>query len=304
METSIQTSEVSVQIGVTRRGTPVSLDLVSEAHAVVSGATRSGKSQVMYSILGQLAGQAAVRVVGIDPTYVLLDPFTQRGVPEPLIALGADADGMLRVVDALEAELERRIALLRQMGTDKFDSFSAAFPMIVVVLEEFPGTVTFLADHDAGIPRGDKTPKKLKRLQSVVRRLVRESAKVGMRVFILAQRADAEIIGGDVRANLSARICLRLDDSAGLRMMFETIDPQEAKRVETFPPGTGFIRTSRLPFDKFRSYFVGDYRRYASHVRSCDPRVLQALRVDRAFRMQSADEFPQYGDPDRADDDW
>lgn len=286
---------IETPIGTDRYGRRVQLDWVAEAHHVIAGATRSGKSQLMYGMLGQLAGYSAVRVVGIDPSRVLLAPFTRRGVSEPLIALGGDVEGYWRVLESLLAEMERRLGMLDSLRVDKFDAFSSTFPLMVVVLEEFPGAVEAVADRDLGHSKRDE--KIGPRFQGAIRRLVRESAKIGFRVVILAQRADADIIGGNVRANLSVRICFRIDDSAGIRMMYESIDPDEMRLVEDFAPGRGFIRTARLPRAMFKSFFVGDYGVYRRHVESLDPRYLGDLRLDQVQREVIAETFPEVGDP-------
>lgn len=297
METTIPTSEITVDLGVTRRGLPVSLDLVEETHGIIAGSTNSGKSQLMYSFIAQLCTYSAVRLVGVDPSRVLLSPLTSRGVQEPLISLGSDLDRHVSVMEQLVREMDRRLLLLDKYGIDKFPAFSASFPLLVVILEEFPGLMGSLKIGDEEAGRGKGAPKRVLRVKTAVDKLVREGRKAGIRLFILAQRPDADIVGGDTRANLLTRLCLRIDDTSGLRMMFEGIEPSQEKAFKTMKPGVGYVRTQFQSFEKFRSFYVGDYGRYRQFVRATDPRYLADLRVDRAFRMQVVDEFPDLGDP-------
>jgi S-DNA-T family DNA segregation ATPase FtsK/SpoIIIE len=231
---------LSLPLGVTQGGTPVDFDLIGDAaHVAVQGQTRSGKSQFAYNLLGRLAGLEYVRVVGIDPSGLLLAPFAETG--EPLIALGqGDAGAGLDVLQAVKDEADTRIERMAPARIDKRDHFTTATPLWVVVLEEYPGILEAAADEDTAHGRkpGERVEPQVRRL---IRQLVAQSAKAGVRVFLMAQRAEASILDGAIRSNFGTRISLRVDNADSVRMLHPSADPAMCARVERFAPGVALI---------------------------------------------------------------
>lgn len=275
---------------------PIDLDLCSEAHFVVTGQTRSGKSVWFYSFLSQLAMMPHVRVVGVDFTDILLRPFRRRGFSDPWICTdGDDIPQTLRFMEDLKAEMDRRNRLLSGSIADKWDTFSPGFPLIVAVFEEFPGIISRCKLHDQA-ETDRKAPKMAPRFQALLSSLVAESAKAGIRIVLIAQRADAEIIGGAARENLPVRIAFKTGGSEAYRMLFPDIEAHEIESVKGQPPGVGVIETPRLTRRIFKGPFV-TYEKFVRHVESCDLNYLRDLAIDKKFRERVAEEFPGIGDP-------
>lgn len=294
--TQIVTDSTPLFVGDSLTTGPVHLDLCSEAHTIVAGQTRSGKSVWLYSFLSQLAGMPWVRVVGVDFTDILLRPFKNRGFTDPWICTdGADVPGMVQALTEIKAEMDRRNRALGQSGADKIAEFSPSFPLIVVVLEEFPGIVQRCRMRDQALT-DRKAPRLLPAFQSLVAALVAESAKAGIRLVLIAQRADADVIGGAARENVPVRIAFRQSSSEAYRMLYPDMETFERDAVAGQPPGVGVIETPRLLRQVFKGPFV-TYPQFLRHVQSCDLDYLRNLGLDRAFREQVADDFPEIGDP-------
>lgn len=272
---------------------PIHIDLASEAHCLITGQTRSGKSVFTYSVLSQLALMPHVRVVGVDFSGILLRPFAQR-IPDPRVVNGGDDVGAaIRMMAWLKSVMDRRNAALAETTFDKWGEFSSNFPLIVCVLEEFPGTVARIKAADAGVKSADRL---FPKWQSLVSSLMAESAKAGIRILMIAQRPDADVVGGAARENLPVRIAFKQSSSEAYRMMYPDISPDEVEQVKTQPPGVGLFESPRLARRVFKGPYV-DYSAYVRHVRSCDLDYLRDLAVDRDFRLRIADEFPEIGDP-------
>lgn len=211
----------------------LSIDLTDPWHVAVQGMTRSGKSVAVYGLLGGLARRSGVEVGGVDPTGLLLGPVRSSGrTPASRVATGtADLDGCAEVIEEYVAEMDRRIASeLLPSGRDALREFDASLPLLVVVLEEYPGTLEAIDTADKALKPADRIGP---RFRAAVSRLIAEGAKAGVRVVLLAQRMDASIIGGFARSNFGLRISLRVDaqgfamlhDSAGGR----ALDPSRFK---------------------------------------------------------------------------
>jgi S-DNA-T family DNA segregation ATPase FtsK/SpoIIIE len=287
---------LSLPLGVTQDGQPVAFDLIVDAaHVAVQGQTRSGKSQLAYNLLGRLAALPHVRVVGIDPSGLLLAPFAQAG--EPLIALGqADAERSLNVLRAVKTETDERIERMAPTRIDKLDHFTTDTPLWVLVLEEYPGILEAAQDEDTATGRkpGERTEPQIRRL---MRQLVAQSAKAGVRVFLMAQRAEASILDGASRSNFGTRISLRVDNADSVRMLHPSADPALCQRVEMFAPGVALIDSpghprviARGPITTYADYYqrVVTARREAARA--------QAARADPAGAGAARTAAPVFAD--------
>lgn len=286
-------------LGVSQYGKQVGVDLVKDAgHIAIQGKTRSGKSQASYNLLARVASNPAVRVVGSDPTEVLLAPFQDRLPEERHLVLGVDnqerTEEMLRWVKNLS---DRRISKMRELRIDKYELFSARFPLLLLVLEEFPGILEAADDQD--IIEDRKAGKKVgNRIRALVRQIAAQSAKAGVRILLLAQRAEANILGGNARSNFAIKMSLRVDEPESLKMLHPSATPEDCEAAGLFKPGQAFFDRPGDGRQIIRNHFVGEYRKYFDYVLSCDPKFLGNNRRDQAQREILADEFPAVGDVD------
>lgn len=289
---------IPIAIGWNDLGRPVGIDLARDAaHILIQGKTRSGKSQCTYNLLAQAGATAAVRVVGIDPTSVLLAPFAHRTPAESNVELGLqDFDKVLSVLQWVKDESDRRISLFWERRIDKVSSFSARLPLILLVLEEFPGIIEGAQDYDAtsGAKAADRIAP---RITSLVRQIAAQSAKAGVRMLLLAQRAEASIVGGNARSNFAVKMTLRVDEPESVRMLHPNATPEECAQVEGFMPGQGFFDQPGLRRQMIRTVRVGDYATYARFVEGSDLSFDTALRLDQDQRLTLAAEHPDGLDP-------
>lgn len=254
----VTTGSDPVVLGYDASGDPVLFDVTEAAHTAIQGMTRSGKSVLTYGLLSGLAHREDVVVVGCDPSGLLLAPWAEtsaRGAS--LIALGTgDLAAHAAVLDALTDEMDRRIGVLRALRTDKLDAMTAELPAVVVVLEEYPGLLgaARLADRDLAT-----------RIERSVGRLVKESAKVGFRLLVLAQRMSAKAIDTDDRSNFGSRITLRVDSAEAVTMLHDRDAAPPIAQVQAWPPGIGLVQRIAVPAILWRAC-VTDYPTYLERV--------------------------------------
>jgi S-DNA-T family DNA segregation ATPase FtsK/SpoIIIE len=267
-------------LGRRKLGGDLIVDLADPWHWIEQGMSRSGKTVLAYNVLAQVACHRDVAVAGVDPTGVLLGPWAEHPYDEWRANGGADLEAHVRVLRLIVAEMDRRIStyLGRATRLDKLDveHFTADLPLILVVLEEYPGELKQLRDFDSAQDR-----KRGERLEPTARaavgRLVAEGAKAGIRVLLLAQRADAEFIDGASRSNFGARVSFRVDNADAVRMLFEQATPEQIEEITTLPQGIG---VSSLPGPALE-FFKGDYVTYEQY---CDVIERHAKRAGEASR--------------------
>lgn len=228
-------------------------------HLVVQGQTRSGKSAWLYALLAQLVDRRGVRIAGVDPTGLLLRPFSTGGRPAPLQAVGlADPARIVTVLDDLVAEMDRRVAEI-DPRSDRV-ALSWRLPLIVVVLEEWPGVLRLLDQLDA---RGAG-----KAARAAVSRLLAEGHKAGLRVVMVCQRADAAVIGGAERANIGGRVTFRVDAAEAVKMLHPGAGLGLVHEITTAPPGVALLELPGRSVGRVRSPWIGGYGAFVDRIRA------------------------------------
>ncbi|WP_433122504.1 FtsK/SpoIIIE domain-containing protein [Arthrobacter koreensis] len=221
------------RVGRFQDGTDAYVDLRDASHIAIQGMSRSGKSVFCYGLLSQLSRLSEVRVMGVDPNSLLLAPWKHRARAGD-IALGSDPAAALDVIDRAVSVMSERFSDLLRMRVEKLEDFTPESPLVVVVLEEFPALIRAADIHDSCVKPAERlTP----RIRGQVSRLVSEGAKVGVRVIIVAQRADASIIEGSTRAQLGTRITFRVDNPDAIKMLHPVVDPEMPAIVRSFQSG-------------------------------------------------------------------
>lgn len=247
-----------VFIGRDEGGTDLIEDWRRGAHTIVQGVTRSGKSVWTYGVLAQLAAMPDAVVAGCDPTGLLWRPFAGSRHAEwqtsGLADIGAYELLLARLVDEMDARI-------MDLPADR-DTLAITddVPMIVVVFEELAGLLRVL---DAA---KSKTDDPGKRVRAQLGRLLAEGAKVGIRVIILVQRAEAAVIGAFERAMCSLRISFRTDNRASVELLHPGADPGIADDHTTAEPGVALLSMPGRPLTRMRAPFLGGYPEYVRAV--------------------------------------
>ncbi|RZT87104.1 S-DNA-T family DNA segregation ATPase FtsK/SpoIIIE [Pseudonocardia sediminis] len=260
-------------LGLSESGDVVLLDLARGAHVVWQGSSGSGKSMAGYALLAQLRTAADVIVTGSDPTGLLLGPWTvepdrlppppewaeeppgDTGPPVPPPALGtADHQAHVTVLADLVDVMDYRIAHL-PLGRDSVDLTDPATPLVLVVLEEWAGTLRLLEHHD-------KKAKETAR--SLLSRLASEGRKAGIRLLIMVQRADVALVDGYTRAQASHRVSWRIDSTEGLRMLHPDASDATTDHA-TAVAGVALLTCPGQPLTRFRSPYL-DYAAYVQAI--------------------------------------
>ncbi|MGO4678949.1 FtsK/SpoIIIE domain-containing protein [Microbacterium sp. 2MCAF23] len=180
-------------------------DLVADGpHALVTGVTGAGKSELLVSWVAALAATHSAEQV----SFVLAD-FKGGTAFEPLRALphvaavitDLDADGAERGVRSLRAELRRREGVLAETGARSVAETGGVLGRLVIVVDEF---AALLQEHPD--------------LAAVFTDIAARGRALGMHLILGTQRATG-VIRDALAANCPLRIALRVTDPADSRIM-------------------------------------------------------------------------------------
>lgn len=229
-------------------------DFRTVPHELILGATQSGKSVYLRNLLCGLARQPVV-LVGIDCKWgVELAPFAPR-----LSALADTPDRANELLDALLAEMEERFRLIGLSGGTGPDAVLTSdvwglpddvrpVPVVVVVDEV---AELFLAAGKDDERRRDAMVTKLIRLAQLGR-------AAGIYLEVCGQRFGSELGKGAtmLRAQLTGRVCHRVNDESSANMALADIAPEAALAATSIPaerPGVAVVGDSSGGWSRIRS---------------------------------------------------
>jgi len=236
-----------VLIGTDEQGQDLTVGPGDLGHLAVQGATGSGKSAFLYALLSQLAARDGVTVTGVDPSGILLRPFrgSLLGLTDPEII----ADHVHRLV----VEMDQRI---KRIPRDR-DCLPESEGLRFLVFEEYPGLLRYLDAAD---------PKIGKRVRALVARLLAEGRKAGLRVILVAQRAEAAVIGSTERGQCSTRVSFRVDGPDAVKLLHPDADPDTAAAHASSTPGVALVSSPGRPLTRVRAPWIGGYSEYVRRI--------------------------------------
>jgi DNA segregation ATPase FtsK/SpoIIIE-like protein len=169
----------------------------------------------------------------------------------------------LDVLTSIVEEMDRRTFLLATDGKDKLDTgdFCCALPVLVVILEEWPGIMRAAAAEDSAKGRTAVKDRVSPRIEAAVGRLVAEGAKTGIRVVLLAQRFSSKALDTDSRSNFGVRQTLRVDNADAVGMLHDNAT-EWAPILSVSAPGQGLIERPGLGQRRYRA----DYTSYETYL--------------------------------------
>lgn len=264
LPTLISGNADEVLVGMLGSGDRLTVNLRSLAHILVQGQTRSGKSRWVYGWLSQLAKASNVRISGSDVTGILLRPLRNTKHDEHLALGTKNLEQHAEVLEDLVKSMDERIERIPE-DTDTLP-ITEADPYELVVIEELPGLIEAAENLDSQ-RKAQKLPPIAPRLRGAYGRLLAEGAKVGFRVLIIMQRADASIIGGFQRGQATLRISFPVADPGSVKMLHSQVDDATADAHTLGQPGRALVSGPGIPVQRLRAPHMGDYAAFRDNVR-------------------------------------
>jgi DNA segregation ATPase FtsK/SpoIIIE-like protein len=244
-------------VGVDDEGESVDLDIAGSAHLLVAGATRSGKSVSTYGLVTHILRMGGcARLLIADPNDTTVAPFESKVAWSSTSTHPAEITKMLQWV---RREMDRRKPVLRAMRRDKLDTFTADLPLIVIIIDE---AANYLRHSDK---------KAVADLTGELMAVVSQGAKYGIRCILITQRPSSDVLNTTVRAQLSARLCFRVEDKETAMMAFPDLEDPEV--LLTCEPGVGYVKEVAGRARRFRSVFLEDHWAVADALTYSQPKI-------------------------------
>jgi DNA segregation ATPase FtsK/SpoIIIE, S-DNA-T family len=220
----------------------------STPHVLICGATGSGKSVCIRSIIEYGKAAGIRRIVIFDPKYEFAK-YSGRGI-EVMNDIGDIEDGMKR-------EIEHMNALVREGRTEKtlivFDEFADALAQSRSGTELRVYENVLVGRYASGMPKTKREHVDTeKSLEENLRILLQKGRSSGFRVVAATQRASVKVITGDAKVNFPVQICFRVPKEADSRVV---LDEPGAEGLAGM--GDGLIKSPEYKdTTRFQAYYI------------------------------------------------
>ena len=195
-------------------GHPLVADLTSMPHLLIAGATGSGKSVCVNSILTSFLLHNApsdLRLLLVDPKRVELTNY--NGIPHLLAPVVVEMERVIGALQWLTREMDKRYHQFAQAGARNITDYNARMklqgnkklPYLVVVIDE-------LADLMLIAP--DETERMITRLAQLAR-------ATGIHIVLATQRPSVDVVTGLIKANFPARIAFAVVSGVDSRVILD-----------------------------------------------------------------------------------
>lgn len=216
-------SPMEAALGLDLTGKPISVDLRKMPHGLIAGATGSGKSVCINSILISLLYKSAPRdlkLLLIDPKMVELAPYNH--IPHLLSPVITDVKAATASLKWAVEEMERRYQLFAHTGVRDIARYNRMveskgqpaqhLPHILIVIDE-------LADLMMAAPSD---------VEESICRIAQKARACGIHLIIATQRPSVDVITGLIKSNIPARIAFSVSSQVDSRTI---LDSQGAERL-------------------------------------------------------------------------
>ena len=206
-------SPTAVALGKGISGAPVVADMAKMPHVLIAGATGSGKSVCINTIINSIIYRASpreVRLILIDPKVVELSVY--NGIPHLLVPVVTDPKKASAALSWAVVEMEHRYKRFETMGVRNIKGYNDAIgpdeePMskIIVIIDE-------LADLMMVAP-GE--------VEESICRLAQLARAAGIHLVIATQRPSVNVITGVIKANIPSRIAFAVSSQIDSRTILD-----------------------------------------------------------------------------------
>ncbi len=196
------------------KGQPIVSDLARMPHLLIAGATGSGKSVCINSIIACLLlshTPDSLRLLMIDPKMVELSMY--NGIPHLLSPVVTEIDRASGVLFWAVKEMERRYQLCSAANARDIERYNAyllkrnekPLPYIVIVVDE-------MADLMMASPE---------EVEKHICRIAQMARAVGIHLIVATQRPSVDVITGLIKANFPARIAFAVSSQVDSRVILD-----------------------------------------------------------------------------------
>jgi S-DNA-T family DNA segregation ATPase FtsK/SpoIIIE len=207
---SLHKFHIPILLGKAVNGDYVMTDLAKMPHCIIAGATGSGKSVCINTIIMSILFNAKpdqIKLIMVDPKKVELTPYS--ALPHMLAPVITEPQGAAAALNWLVKEMENRYEILKQTGVRNIEAFNhrqvnaeseasldipASMPYIVGIIDEL-ADLMMVASQDIETP---------------IARIAQMARAVGIHLILATQRPSREVITGIIKANFPTRVSFKV----------------------------------------------------------------------------------------------
>lgn len=209
-------SRLTTCLGMDVAGAPVYLDIAKMPHLLICGATGSGKSVCINSLILSMLYKATpdeVKMLLIDPKKVEFNIY--NGIPHLLVPVVSDPKKAAGSLHWAVTEMERRFELIEDVGMrdirgyneiTKNDPDREHMCHIVIIIDELADLMMTAPDD----------------VEENICRIAQKARAAGMHLVIGTQRPSVDVITGLIKANVPSRIAFRVSGQMDSRIVLDT----------------------------------------------------------------------------------
>ena len=218
-EFKASTSPITFAVGKDIAGKVVVADIAKMPHLLVAGATGSGKSVCINTLIMSIIYKAdpdSVKLILVDPKVVELSVY--NGIPHLMIPVVTDPKKAAGALNWAVAEMEKRYKLFAEYNVRDLKGFNAKvekgetgdeikkkLPQIVIIIDE-------LADLMMVAP-GE--------VEGAICRLAQLARAAGLHLVVATQRPSVNVITGLIKANMPSRIAFSVTSGVDSRTIID-----------------------------------------------------------------------------------
>ena len=246
-------------------GRPMAADLAAMPHLLIAGATGTGKSVSIHTMIASILFNATpddVRFILIDPKMLELSVYD--AIPHLLVPVVVDPEKAAAALLWATREMEGRYRMMRDLGVRNIDGYNQALGESGELIQLRTGGVAAVGD-DEEVIRHRRLPKIVivideladlllsegKTVERDITRLAQKARACGIHLILATQRPSVDVLTGLIKANLPARISLQVTSRVDSRTILDAIGAERllgAGDMLFMPPGTAKLRRLHGPF--------------------------------------------------------
>lgn len=217
---SMENSKLAVALGKNIMGKTMFMEINKTPHLLVAGATGSGKSVCINSIIVTLLLRSKpdeVKMVLVDPKKVEMSMY--NGVPHLLMPVVTDPKKANIALMKMVSEMERRYNLFEETRTKNISDYNKLvetrkinmngelekLPYIVIIIDELADLMLVAA----------------KEVEDSILRITQMARAAGIHLIVATQRPSTDVITGVVKANIPSRIAFTVSSSIDSRTILD-----------------------------------------------------------------------------------
>ena len=205
-----------IAMGQDTGGAPVALDLVSLPHMLIAGATGSGKSVQINSIIASFLLTKTpdqLRMLMVDPKRVELTPF--NGIPHLIQPVIVEPEEVTEALRGLNREMIRRYKMMEGMAVRNIEVYNERneekMPFLVLIVDELA---------DLMMVSGFEVEQNLVRLAQLGR-------AAGIHLLLATQRPSVNVVTGLLKANIPARCAFAVSSQVDSRVILDSVGAEK-----------------------------------------------------------------------------